>query len=296
MPTDGTQRSRDRGVRRVLWVVLLLNLAVALIKYAVSVATGSVSLFADSIHSALDGLSNVVGLVGVAIAAQPADEGHPYGHRRFESLAAAAIGVLTAAGAWKIGGTLIDALRGVRPPPSISWADTSVVIGTVVVNLFVTRYEKARGIALKSATLIADANHTFSDLLGSLAVLVSFAATAYHVPYADAVAAGIVLILIAHTGYRTISSNARVLADEARLDATQVVKIANSVNGVRRAHGVRSRGGSDYVLVDLTVDVDASMNVAAARDVADAVADAIRKALPEVKDVLVQVEPFAPSN
>lgn len=294
MADDATQRARDQGVKRVLWIVLLLNLGVALVKYLVSVATGSVSLFADSIHSSLDGLSNVVGLVGVAVASRPADANHPYGHRRFESLAAAAIGVLTAAGAWKIGGTVVDALRGVRAAPHIAWSDASVVVGTVVVNLFITRYERARGVALKSPTLIADANHTFSDLLGSLVVLVSFAATWIHIPYADVVAAIVVLILIAHTGYRTISDNARSLSDEARLDTAVVTKIAEGIERVRRAHGVRSRGVPDYVLVDLTVDVDETMSVSSGHDVAHAVADAIRQALPEVKDVVVHVEPWIP--
>ena len=81
-------------VRHVLWIVLLLNLLVALAKFFYGLATNSHSMQADGIHSVFDSMGNVVGLVGITLALRPADEGHPYGHFKFETYASMVIGVL----------------------------------------------------------------------------------------------------------------------------------------------------------------------------------------------------------
>ena len=86
--------TRMRSIRRVLWIVLVLNLAVAAAKYVYGAVTGSASMQADGIHSVFDSAGNVVGLVGIALASRPADEGHPYGHAKFETYASLVIGVL----------------------------------------------------------------------------------------------------------------------------------------------------------------------------------------------------------
>ncbi|MBC7336382.1 MAG: cation diffusion facilitator family transporter, partial [Clostridia bacterium] len=80
-----------REIRRVLLVTLVANVAVALLKVFMGKATGSVSMTADGFHSLADGTSNVVGLIGITLAARPADADHPYGHRKYETLAAAGI-------------------------------------------------------------------------------------------------------------------------------------------------------------------------------------------------------------
>ena len=89
-----TKTNRARSVERVLWIVLVLNLAVAAAKFFYGLASGSASMQADGIHSVFDTLGNVVGLVGIALAARPADESHPYGHAKFETYGSLVIGVL----------------------------------------------------------------------------------------------------------------------------------------------------------------------------------------------------------
>ena len=80
--------------RLILWVILGLNWAVAAAKLIYGWMTGSVSMQADGIHSSFDGMSNVIGLIGLWVAAHPPDAGHPYGHKKYETFAAAAIGLL----------------------------------------------------------------------------------------------------------------------------------------------------------------------------------------------------------
>ncbi len=93
-------RSQDSAVRRVLIVVLVLNLGVAAAKLLVGWLSGSISMVADGFHSLTDGSSNVVGLIALSVAGRPPDEDHPYGHRKFETLAALMIGGLLALTAW----------------------------------------------------------------------------------------------------------------------------------------------------------------------------------------------------
>src|SRR5687767_11319118 len=96
--SDTVRSDRDRGVRRVLGVVLALNLAVAAVKLTLAAITGALSLLADGVHALLDASSNIVGIIGIAVARRPADAGHPYGHRRFETIAAFFIGLLILSG------------------------------------------------------------------------------------------------------------------------------------------------------------------------------------------------------
>ncbi|MDH5492946.1 MAG: cation diffusion facilitator family transporter, partial [Myxococcales bacterium] len=116
----------------MLWIVLALNLLVAGTKLAVGAMVGALSLFADGIHSLLDGVSNLVGLVGISLASAPADRDHPYGHRRFEALAALAIGLLVAAGAVEIVHQVADAFLEDRPPLQPTLLAAIIVGGTIV--------------------------------------------------------------------------------------------------------------------------------------------------------------------
>ena len=102
---------RSRSVRRVLGVVLVLNLAVAAAKLVVGWLSSSISMVADGFHSLTDGASNVVGLIGMSIADRPPDEDHPYGHRKFETLAALIIGALLSLTAWEVLKSLTHRLR-----------------------------------------------------------------------------------------------------------------------------------------------------------------------------------------
>jgi cation diffusion facilitator family transporter len=239
----------------------------------------------------LDASSNVVGLVGIAVASRPADDGHPYGHRRFETLAALCIGVLILGGMVGVVRGLFEGLAGTRPPPRVTWVSAGLVFFTVVANFLISRYEARRGRELKSSLLQADAAHTLSDTMGATAVLVSFGAVALGVGAADLVAAVVVALLIGQTAWGILRTNLGVLADRARLDPRAVRRVAMQVADVRGAHKVRSRGSADHVHVDLHIHVDPSMTVERAHAVTHEVAAAVRTAFPEVADVIIHTEP-----
>ena len=137
MTTD-SKTAHGRQVERVLWIVLVLNLVVAASKYFYGLASGSASMQADGIHSVFDSLGNVIGLVGISLAARPADAGHPYGHSKFETYGSLAIGVLLLFAAFEVGSSAVEKLVAGTYTAQVTPVSFIVMVGTLVVNLFVT--------------------------------------------------------------------------------------------------------------------------------------------------------------
>lgn len=274
----------------MLWQILALNVAVAVAKLAIGIMTGAVAMIADGFHSSMDASSNVIGLVAIKLAAQPPDEDHPYGHRRFETLATLGIGGLLLVAAWEILQTLIDRLlKGGEPEVTpISFA---VMIATIAVNLFVTIYERRRGHALRSEILLADASHTASDVLVSLSVIASLAASAAGYPAADIVVALIIVLVIGRTGFGIIGQSSSVLADRQTLDPADVARLLNEVPGLEEVVRVRSRGPSDAIYVDIDARINPSVTTDHAYAIAKEMKERLQAAYPEIAEVQVNFAP-----
>ncbi|HZM49189.1 MAG TPA: cation transporter, partial [Vicinamibacteria bacterium] len=118
------------GVRRVLWVTLLLNVIVSGSKIVVGKLTGSLSMVADGYHSLMDGSNNVIGLVVTTFAYAPPDEGHPYGHRKFETAATLFIGLALLGLAYNVVENALSAAGGSRLPEIgvINWLVMGVTL------------------------------------------------------------------------------------------------------------------------------------------------------------------------
>ncbi len=292
--TSPASRSAERArkIRFVLWAILVANWAVAALKLVYGLASGSAALSADGLHSFIDGGSNVIGLVAMWIAAQPADENHPYGHEKFEALAALAIGAMIGIGMFELGRMSFSALVA-NSRPEVSNTMLIVTVGTLLVNVVVTRIETAQGKKLNSTILLADAQHTLSDVFVSLVVIVSLVLSRLEVPRADGLVGLAVLGFVARAGWMVIRQAVEPLSDTARLDRQSLEALCLAVPGVRRVHHIRSRGMAESVQVDLKIDVDRAQSLADAHKVADAVEAAIIAAHPQVNDVMVHVEPAA---
>lgn len=272
-------------------MVLGLNLLVAAGKLVVGSLVGALSLVADGVHSLLDASSNVVGLVGIKLAGKPPDAEHPYGHRRFETMASVVIGLLIAAGLIEILRRVWNGIRGEHEVPEVSWPSIAFVVLTIAVNAFISRYETKRGKELNSSILLADAGHTYSDALAASAVLVGFIAVMLGAGWADLAAAVVVAVFIARTAWKILSDNLGVLADHVVLDPDDIRAVVSGVAGVRHCHRIRSRGHRDHVHVDLHVHLDPELPLRDAHEKTHEVMRAVRAAFPEVKDVVIHTEP-----
>jgi len=291
--TTTTAASMDvarSGVRRVLWITLLLNVLVSGAKILVGKLTGSLSMVADGYHSLMDGSNNVIGLVVAAFAYAPPDEGHPYGHRKFETAATTVIGLALLVLAYNVVEQSLGAAAHARLPAigALNW----VVMGvTLAVNLFVASYEARAGRKLSSAYLIADAAHTRSDIYVTLGVIASFAGAKAGVPWMDSVVAIGISAFISILAVRILVGSFHTLTDRAVIPGETLSRVVMGVPGVQSCREIRTRGGPGAVYVDMIVHVDGQMTLRAAHDVADRIEEAVMAQHPEVCDVVVHLEP-----
>jgi len=290
------QIDRAREVRRVFWITLVLNAAVAISKASYGYITGSVALGTDSVHSILDGASNVLALFSLHWSTAPANARHPYGHRKIEILAALGIGVMIVISLFELAQAAVASLRGHRPPPQIGWAAYAVVIGTMIVNYFVTRYEHSKGHELSSHLLCADAEHTRSDLYASAAVLLSFLAVRNGFGWADGVGGLILVGLVGRAAWMVFRENVPVLLDAAILDPQGIIDLAGQVDGVENVHRVRSRGMRSAVELDLHMQVAPDTSVIEAHRLASRIENDLKLKFPELSDVVIHIEPTPPTN
>ena len=287
--------SRARSVGRVLWLILGLNLVVAAAKLVYGYRSHAIAITADGLHSMLDAMSNVVGLVGLAVASRPPDANHPYGHRKYETFAALGVAAMLFLGCREILASSIDRLRHPRLP-DVDVNGYVVLFVTIAINLFVVIYERREGRRLKSELLLSDAAHTGSDVLASVLVLVSFALSPLRHRWVDLAAALVIVGLILRSGWEILRSTLSTLSDERRIDPALIEAAALEVAGVREAHNVRSRGPDDDIHLDLHVLVDPSMPIAAAHAVGHRVEQLLRGRWTGLTDVVVHVEPAVESE
>lgn len=291
-----SREERCRKIVRILWIILVLNWAVAAAKFFYGAATGSLSMRNDGIASAFDGLSNIVGILGVKMASQPPDKAHPYGHAKFETYASLAIGVMLAVAAYNLAADGIQALLGHRSAVEVNGGSYVVMIGTLVVNLAVSFVEGRFGKRLASEVLTADALHTRSDAFVTISVILGLVAVSLGYPMADSLVAVIVSAAIAISAVEVFREAARTLSDHAVLEVEPLRQAACQVPGVRSVHHIRTRGSEGDVFVDLHLLVDPSMTVARAHKIAQEVEQAVQQGFPTVLDVMVHIEPDNPQE
>ncbi len=272
-------------------MVLALNLGVALAKLTYGIISNSTAMEADGYHSLFDGTSNVLALVGLWFASRPPDASHPYGHSKFESFAAALIGVMLAFAAYAVGRGALDSLAGRGAPTEVTALSFAIMLGTLAVNVLVTTWERRVGRRLGSEVLLADAGHTLSDVLVSVGVLVSLVLVTQGYEQADGVIALLVAVAILRTAWGVIRGVLLTLGDAARLPVNEVTNHVRSVPGVIDCHAVRTRGPAQQVYVDLHVLVDSETTVMQGHAIAHAVEEELRRQYAQIVDVVVHVEP-----
>ncbi len=281
------------AIRRILWITLGLNLVATAAKLIVGYWTGSLSLIADGFDSVFDSASNVIGLAGIYLAAQPADEDHPYGHRKAETMTALIIASLLFLTAWELVQSAVGRLRN----PVLIQAEVNVwsfgaLLVSIVVHLTVVWYELREGRRLHSDVLVADALHTRADIFVSLSVIGGLIAVRLGYPLADPILALVIALLIAKIGVDIIREGSPTLMDRVAVPADQVEQIALSVPGVLSCHRVRSRGHEQAVYADLHIQVDPAMSTERAHAIAHEVQRRLNERHSDIQDVTIHMEPF----
>ena len=275
--------------RRVAFVSVLAAAGLLVLKLVTGLATGSLGLLSEALHSGTDLVAALLTFFAVGIAVRPADRHHAYGHGKAEHLAALAEASILALLSVVVG--IAAVLRFVDPPDiEIAWWAFAVVLVVIVVDASRTTLSFRAARRYDSAALESNALHFGSDLAGSAAVLIGLLfANAGH-PEADAVAAFFVALLVIAAAVRLVRRNVDVLMDTVPDDVEDAARAAiNGVEGVElRRLRMRQAGGRQFA--DVVIGVPAGAAVGQGHAAADDVEDAIREALP-MSDVVVHVEP-----
>ena len=282
--------SRYSEVRQVLVRILFLNVAVALAKIVFGQLSGSISILSDGFHSLTDGASNLVALVGLRLAQKPPDANHPYGHRKYETLAAGGIALFLLIVVVEVAQAAFFRFRS-GGEPSVTPASFAIMLGTLAINLAVVRSERKAARRLSSELLLADARHTQSDVLTSIAVIGALAGSAYGYPILDPLAALLIVGFIGRAGFEIARDTARILSDEIVISEDDIRRVVQSVPQVLGCHHIRTRGSSDYVFLDLHVWLDGATPLKEAHAVSHQVKDLLMEQYPHIVDAIIHIEP-----
>ncbi len=283
------------SVKKVLLIVLILNVAVALAKMIYGSMTNSLSMVSDGFHSLFDGTSNVIGIIGITLASRPPDKIHPYGHEKFETFASLGIAFLLFITCFEIFQSALG--RFYNPEtPDITILSFGVMGITLLINLAVSQYEKKKGLKLGSSILVSDSKHTRSDVYVSIAVILGFIAIKMGFNLVDPIISIIIAILIARMGLEIIKSSSSVLLDSAPLDAEIIKKIVLSVPNVKGSHKIRSRGPVSHIFVDLHVTLKSCSSADEAHKTAHLVEKKLKESMLGIEDVVVHVDPCEEDN
>ena len=291
--TDRTDRYVE--VTRVLNRVLVLNLVVAAAKIVLGYYTGAVSIVSDGYHSLTDSASNVVALVGVSIARRPPDANHPYGHRKYETMASLGILVFLVVVLVEVLSAAADRLVN-GGTPRVFPEGIALMVATLIVNVFVVSYELRAGRRLKSEVLRADAKHTRSDVLTTGAVLGALLGVWWGYPLLDPMAALLVAGFIGHACWSIAQEASRILGDEIVIAEREVRDVVQSVPGVIGCEKIRTRGSADYAFLDLHLWLDGNMPLKDAHSASHVVKDRLMAKFPQLADVVIHIEPPPPAR
>jgi cation diffusion facilitator family transporter len=290
MPSGADSREKSSGVRRVLGGILVANIVVVIVKFAVGVHTNSLAVFGDALQSSVDSANNLFAIFVVRIAAKAPDEEHPYGHAKFETLGALLIALLLALSIFELVRGAIARLVSGPPTLNVSSAALAFLAFTLMVNIGVVWYETRAARRLGSDLLLADALHTRTDVFISLGVLGGLALARAGLAWADPALALIVAVLVGRAGYQILRRSIPTLVDERAFDQATIQREAEKVDGVVSAYSIRSRHAGDRRFAELTIAVDGRSNVASAHGIADRVENRLRDTL-QLDEVTVHVEP-----
>lgn len=291
-PEDGLG-PRYREVRKVTLIGSLVDLVLGVAKILVGWLAHSQALIADGIHSLSDLATDAIVLYAAKHSHREADEDHPYGHGRIETLATVGLGIALVLVAF---GIAYDAVRRMNEPELLMHPGIvalAVAVVSVVAKEAIYHYTMGAARRLRSNMLLANAWHSRSDAISSIVVVIGVGGAMMGYFYLDAVAAIAVAVMIAKIAFDLVRTSTRELIDTALGPGTieEIRKEIFAVDGVRAVHMLRSRSSGGQAFVDVHIQVDPRVSVSEGHQIGDSVRRRLLERIDEVTDVTVHIDP-----
>ena len=278
---------RDRKILSIILIEGLANFTVLVIKLVVGIFTGSLAVLGDAVHSLTDIINNIVAWLVTRHSAKPADTKHPYGHRKFETVAVFGLAALLAILAFEL---VVHAITREAIEITTGRLELGLMLGVLTINIVISTWQRSWARRLKSDILLADANHTFSDVLITASVIIGWQLSAMGWVWIDRLCALAVAGLILYLAFGLFKRTLPVLLDERAIEADQLRAVVQAVDGVRAIRRVRSRWVGSARAVDLVIEVDAQLSTADAHEIANRLETLLADRF-DIYDVSIHVEP-----
>ena len=284
-PAQVARETVDRGdANRAIAVSAVGLSAAGLVELAIALLGGSVGLLSDALHNLADVSTSLVVFIGLRVSRRPASNSHPFGWERSEDIAGLGVALAIWVSAAFAGYLSVHKLFVHGSTTDVGYGIAAAAVG-VVANQVVARYKGRVGRRIQSATLIADAQHSWLDALSSAGAMIGLVGVAVGWSWADAVAGLLVTGFICHVGYEVTSDLVKHLMDAVEPGVVvAATTAATQVEGVAHAH-VRARWMGRTLLVEVEGFVAPATTIDAAEITGRAVEAAVRDAVPEVRVV-----------
>ena len=291
--TQSNQQDFQAAATKVSVISMATNVILTVAKFAAGVIAHSGAMISDAVHSASDIFSGLIVLIGVRISSKAPDDKHPYGHERFECVAALLLSGILALVGGTIGVNAVKDIIGgrVQEAPGI----LALVAAVISIVTKETLFWYTRGYAKKyrSTALHAEAWHQRSDALSSIGALIGIAGARMGVPVMEPVASLIIALFILRVAVRIFRNAIDQMVDHSASEETEAAfrETAMEQPGVQGVELLRTRMFGNRVYVDLEIAADPGLSLAAAHEIAERVHDAIEQTYPDVKHIMVHVNP-----
>lgn len=278
---------RDKSIQRIIAIEGTANLVVLLAKTIVGLSTGSLAVLGDAIHSLTDVANNLVAWVIVRLSSLPADREHPYGHRKFETLAVFGLASLLVVLAFELA---IHAIKAKEIEVASEPWELGLMLSVLTVNIILATWQRNWARSLKSDILLADASHTFADVLTTLVIIGGWQLSARGYFWIDRICALGVSMLVLYLAYSLFKRAIPVLVDQIAVDPELLTNVVKNVSGVKQIRRLRSRWIGSSRAVDMVITVDSTLSTNESHEISNEIESLIASRF-QISDISIHIEP-----
>jgi cation diffusion facilitator family transporter len=284
------------GKLRAASVSIGINIALLLSKIIAAIITGSVGLLAEAIHSSFDLIASVLAFIGIKKAEEPDDLNHHYGHEKFENLSSLLQALIITGTSFIV---MWEAYHKFKNPTPVENSMIGIILMAVTIPItyltarYLSKIAKAEG---GSQALEADSSHFTTDVLGSIAVLLGLLMVKFGMGWGDALAAFIVGLIMLYISIELGIHSFYVFMDFSP-DKSKIAKIKRVLDSSRKKkmimsyHKLKARMAGSKILLEFHILVPKKLDIATAHQISADIKRAIKKAVPEVKEATIHIEP-----
>lgn len=281
---------------RVSLVSIIINLVLSLLKLLAGIVASSGAMISDAVHSASDVFSTFIVMIGVQISSKQSDADHQYGHERMECVASIVLAVVLCITGFGIGyGGLKTILGGSYESLAIPGRlALAAAVLSILVKEWMFWYTRAAAKKINSGALMADAWHHRSDSLSSIGALAGIIGARLGFPVMDPLASVIICLFIFQAAYEIFKDAVDKMVDKACDEETveKIRALAKRQRGVMRVDSLQTREFGNKIYVDLEIAADGHLSLNESHEIAEDVHDEIEKAFPQIKHIMIHVNPY----